>query len=52
MDEILETKYVMGVKYDLDNSKFHKITAFIKRQNVGFRPKDTNIFTQEDVKKL
>ena len=45
-------KSVLKVKKDLDISKYYKITAYIKRQNVGFRPKKSRIFTQEEIRKF
>ena len=45
-------KSVLKVKKDLDISKYYKVTAYIKRQNVGFRAKKAKVFTQEDITKF
>lgn len=45
-------KSVCKLKQDLDIGKFHKLTAFIKRQNIGFRPKKAKTFNEEEITKF
>lgn len=45
-------KSVIKIKNDLDISKFFKVTSYIKRQNVGFRPKKAKVFNKEEVTKF
>lgn len=45
-------KRLVKIKQNLDISKFHKLTSFLKKQNVGFRPQKAQIFTKEDISKF
>lgn len=42
-------KSTMAINKDVDISKFHKLTAFLKRKNDGYRPKKAKIFTREEL---
>lgn len=42
-------KSVLKLKRNIDISNFYKLTAFIKKQNVGFKPKKAKILTKENV---
>lgn len=45
-------KSMVKIKQNVDISKFYKLTTFLKKQNVGFRPKKAKTFTKEDVAKF
>lgn len=47
---MLKSMFIM--KHNFDISKFIKLTAFIKRENLGYIPKKTNIFTRENINKF
>lgn len=40
------------IKNNVDISKYHKLLAFLKRQNVGYRPKKSKILTREQIDKF
>lgn len=42
-------KNVIKIKRDIDIGEFYKLTAFLKKQNVGFKPKKAKIFTKEEI---
>lgn len=42
-------KSVLKIKKNVDIGKFHKLVAFIKKQNVGFQPKKSKIFSKEEI---
>lgn len=45
-------KSTIMVKNNIDISKFPKLIAFLKQQNVGYQAKKSAVFTQNDVKKF
>ena len=44
---MLKSMFIM--KHNFDISKYIKLTAFIKQENIGYKPKKSNIFTREDI---
>ncbi|KAJ8984401.1 hypothetical protein NQ317_003984 [Molorchus minor] len=42
-------KTVLKVKKNMDINLFYKLQSFIKKQNVGFKPKKASIFSKEDI---
>lgn len=42
-------KNVIKIKRDIDIGEFYKLTAFLKKQNIGFKPKKAKIFTKEEI---
>lgn len=45
-------KSVAKIKQNLDISKFYKVTSFLKKKNIGFRPQKAAVFTKEDISKF
>ena len=45
-------KSTLSLKENIDTSKFHKCIAFLKRKNVGYKPKKSNVLTSEQVTKF
>lgn len=45
-------KMVIKIKEDLDIGRFTKLTAFLKRQNVGYKAKKSKIFTKTEISKF
>ncbi|KAJ8914726.1 hypothetical protein NQ315_017436 [Exocentrus adspersus] len=45
-------KSACKIEKNLDISKFYKITNFLKKKNVGFRPQKAADFTKEDISKF
>jgi integrase len=43
-------KTTLNVKENLDISRFNKLTAFLKQQNVGYKPKKSKILNKDEVK--
>lgn len=39
----------LGVKNNVSISKYLRLLAFLKKQNVGYRPKKSKILTREDI---
>lgn len=45
-------KSVLKIKINLDLSQYYKLTSFLKKQNVGYRPKKSKIFDKNDISKF
>lgn len=45
-------KSTIMVKNNIDISKFSKLNAFLKKQNVGYKAKKSAVFTREDINKF
>lgn len=45
-------KSLVKIKENLDISKFHKLTSFLKQKNVGFRAQKAQVFTKEDISRF
>lgn len=45
-------KSVIKIEKNLDLSKYFKVTSFLKKQNVGFRPKKAKIFSKDEIAKF
>lgn len=45
-------KSVLKIKINLDLSQYFKLTLFLKKQNVGYRPKKAKIFDKIEVSKF
>lgn len=45
-------KATISLKENIDISKFFKLVAFLKRQNIHYRPKKSSVFTQEEITKF
>lgn len=45
-------KTMCKIKLNLDIGKYFKLTAFLKRQNLGYKSKKSKVFTQEEITKF
>jgi len=45
-------KLVLKVKHNIDISKFHNLTVFLKKANDGCRPKKSKILQREEDEKI
>lgn len=45
-------KSLVKIKQNVDISKFHKLTLFLKQKNVGFRAQKAQVFTKEDISRF
>ncbi|KAK4886064.1 hypothetical protein RN001_002335 [Aquatica leii] len=42
-------KSTLNLKHNVDISKYCKLIAYLKKQNVGYQPKKSSIFTKENI---
>ncbi|KAJ3643905.1 hypothetical protein Zmor_026587 [Zophobas morio] len=47
-----QLKKMLSVKENIDISRFHQVSAFLKQQSVGHRPKKSNVFTPEEMERF
>lgn len=45
-------KSTLSLKENIDISKFFKLVAFLKRQNLHYHPKKSSVFTQDEITKF
>ncbi|MGH9707116.1 MAG: hypothetical protein ACRD5R_10205, partial [Candidatus Acidiferrales bacterium] len=45
-------KTMCKIKINLDIGRYFTLTAFLKRQNLGYKPKKSKVFTQEEIVKF
>lgn len=45
-------KSILAVNHAVDISKYYKLIAFLKKQNIGYRPKKSNTFLRSDIEKF
>lgn len=45
-------KTVISTKDNIDISKYEKLKDFLKRKNIGYRPRKSRLFTREDIDKF
>ncbi|KAJ3628600.1 hypothetical protein MTP99_015898 [Tenebrio molitor] len=43
---------MLSVKENIDISRFHQVSAFLKQQSVGHRPKKSKVFTLEEMERF
>ncbi|KAJ8915477.1 hypothetical protein NQ315_003240 [Exocentrus adspersus] len=47
-----QLKKMLSVKENVDISRFHQVTAFLKHKSTGYKPKKSRVFTREDLEKF
>ncbi|KAJ3659528.1 hypothetical protein Zmor_011212 [Zophobas morio] len=47
-----QLKKMLSVKENIDISRFHQVSAFLKQHSVGHRPKKSKVFTLEEMERF
>ncbi|XP_063925239.1 uncharacterized protein LOC135139081 isoform X1 [Zophobas morio] len=47
-----QLKKMLSVKENINISRFHQVSAFLKQQSVGHRPKKSKVFTLEEMERF
>lgn len=42
----------LAIKENIDISKFFKFVPFLKQKNSGYKPKKSEVFTEEDIERF